>query len=48
MSSHVIDESAESIEFFFDVRFSKFVFTYVHLCEKPNIQMDKLAHYGLG
>ena len=25
-----------------------FVFTSVHFCQKPNIDMDKLGHFGLG
>ena len=30
------------------IKFSMFDFTSVHLCWKPDIEMDKLGHFGLG
>ena len=32
-------------QFLFDVRFSKFVFASVHLCQLPNIETDKLGSF---
>ena len=30
---------------FFDVRFSTFDFTYLHLCKKPSTKIDKLGYF---
>ena len=43
-----ISLKVSNFEFDFDVRFSMFDFTSVHLCQKPDIEMDMLGHFGLG